>query len=71
LAEEAGTTPNDALVQLAQLSYREHQRAAELHRIADDRWAAFRRGRAQPTAGQSAALSEDELVAASRTFSED
>jgi len=59
------------LVQLAQLSYREHQRAAELQRIADERWAAFRRGRAETTAGPSPALTEDELIAASRTFSED
>ena len=70
LAEQAGTTPNDALVQLAQLSYREHQRAAELQRIADERWAAFRSGRTQAS-GPSEALSEDDLIAASRTFSED
>jgi len=69
LAEQAGTTPNDALVQLAQLSYREHQRAAELQRIAEERWTAFRCGRAQATAG-SDALTDEDLVAASRAFSE-
>lgn len=58
-------------VDFAQRKYREHQRAAELQRIADERWAAFRRGRAQATDGPSEALTEDELIAASRTFSED
>jgi len=58
-------------VDFAQLSYREHQRAAELQRIADERWAAFRPGRAQATDGPSEALTEAELIAASRTFSED
>lgn len=72
LAEQAGTTTNDVLVQLAQLGYREHDRSARLQRIADARWAAFRHAQEQdPADASSGALTDEEIAASARAFAED
>ncbi len=62
LAAQAGTTPNDVLVQLAAERLRERRRRSELQARAEQRWRAFRD--AAPAADASAEpLSESELVA--------
>jgi len=70
IAVDAGTTPNDVLVQLAAERLHERRRRDELQARAERRWRAFRE--AAPTPGASAEpLSDSELVALSRTMRED
>lgn len=62
LAAQAGTTPNDVLVQLAAERLSERRRRGELRARAEQRWRAFRD--ASPVPEESAEpLSESELVA--------
>ncbi len=62
LAAQAGTTPNDVLVQLADERLRERRRRSELQARAEQRWRAFRAAIPAPQA-PAEPLSESELVA--------
>lgn len=62
LAAQAGTTPNDVLVQLAAERLRERRRRSELQARAEQRWRAFRDATPAPE-GSAEPLSESELVA--------
>lgn len=62
LAAQAGTTPNDVIVQLAGERLRERRRRSELQARAELRWRAFRAASSAPQASAES-LSESELVA--------
>ncbi len=62
LAAQAGTTPNDVLVQLAAERLRERRRHSELRARAEQRWRAFRDASSAPEEAAEP-LSESELVA--------
>jgi chromosome segregation and condensation protein ScpB len=70
IAEATGTTPNDALVRIAEKYLEDRERALALARLAEQRWDAFATA-AGRAGGSSAALSEDELVKLSRAFRDD
>jgi hypothetical protein len=70
IAVQAGTTPNDVLVQLAAERLRERTRRSELEARAERRWQAFRDATPAPQVAAEP-LSETELVALSRTMRED
>jgi hypothetical protein len=70
IAAQAGTTPNDVLVQLAAERLRERRRRSELQVRAERRWLAFRDAAPTPDA-PAEPLSESALVALSRLMRED
>lgn len=61
IADQAGTTPNDVLVQLAGERLADRRRTLELRRMADARWAAFV-AESSALEDDLPALSADELV---------
>ncbi|HVR05173.1 MAG TPA: hypothetical protein VMS02_03970 [Solirubrobacteraceae bacterium] len=70
IAAQAGTTPNDVLVQLAAERLRDRRRRSELQARAEQRWQAFRAAIPAPEVSAQP-LSESELLALSRTMRED
>jgi hypothetical protein len=62
LAAQAGTTPNDVLVQLAAERLRERRSRSDLQARAEQRWRAFRDATPTPVTSTEP-LSESELVA--------
>jgi len=61
IADEAGTTPNDVLVQLAGERLADRRRTLQVKRIADVRWAAFV-AEGSSLESDLPSLSADELV---------
>jgi hypothetical protein len=70
IALQAGTTPNDVLVQLAAERLRERRRRSELQARAERRWRAFRDAAPLPDVSAEP-LSEAESIALSRALRED
>jgi hypothetical protein len=70
IAAQAGTTPNDVLVQLAAEQLREHRRRRELQARAELRWRAFR-GAVSTPGGSAEPLGESELIALGRALRDD
>lgn len=70
IAVQAGTTPNDVLVQLAAKQLDERRRRSELQARAERRWRAFLDASPAPD-GVAEPLGETELIALSRAMRED